>query len=233
MKKKWNLISLYFLSLSTNAATNFIDWDHFYLGINLGPMFENSILSAYQNSIVSPPYYNQTLHRGTFFIGGQIGKLYRYNRFLLTGFEVDVDSLNVSQNYNNSEEPQSPLYDQFKIKNQLLATFRLRLGFDIGWNYLPYFTVGPSINRMGLSYQNNFNDFYSSSTSKVGVAGGAGIDYHWTEQINFRCEYLYNYMAGAASINIPSIHSSRTDTNGSANATMNASFVRFGFNVMF
>jgi hypothetical protein len=106
-EKKWNLISLCFLSLSTNAATNFIDWDHFYLGINLGPMFENSILSAYQNSIVSQPYYNQTLHRGTFFIGGQVGKLYRYNRFLLTGFEVDVDSLNISQNYTNSEEPQS------------------------------------------------------------------------------------------------------------------------------
>jgi hypothetical protein len=33
------------------------------------------------------------------------------------------------------------------------------VGFDVGWNYLPYITVGPSINRMGLSYQNNFNDF--------------------------------------------------------------------------
>lgn len=233
--RKWIFITSFLISFIVKAGPVVTDWDHWYAGVNLGPMFQSSTITAYQKNLIPTSLnYNITVYPASFFIGGQIGRLLRVNNIWLAGLELDLNSLNIHYDYTYFEKRRHHIeeFDQFKIRNQFFGTLRMRLGFDIGWSYLPYLTVGPSYNNMYLSYNNERNNFYSNWQAQVGIAAGVGVEYHWLDRINFRCEYLFNHMSGTTTITLPSIDNIY-DSKGTASATNNASFVRFALNMLF
>jgi outer membrane immunogenic protein len=173
-----------------------------YTPVSGGSISSNNflaILDAGQNNI----------HNTGGIAGGQIGYLLQAGS-VIGGLEVGMDWMNAKGAASQTGTyvagtgvpagavGQTYTFNQSASSSWLLTVLG-RVGFDMGAWY-PYATAGVAV--ASLKYSNNFTDTVpaalgpGSSTfgvtqTKVGVAGGGGVEWRWDSHWSLRGEYLF------------------------------------------
>ena len=191
------------------SAPAYSNWTGFYVGLNGGYGFGKSSWTDATG-----------LTTGDFNVeGGMVGGTLGYNLQTgswVWGLEGDLDASWMKGS--NTTLCGTP---GCETKNSWLGTARGRIGYA-GWaNWLPYLTGGAAFgdikaNNAGLA---------SASTTKVGYALGAGVEYAFMGNWSTKLEYLYADLGKATCL---------AATCGSdTDITFKANIVRLGVNYRF
>jgi outer membrane immunogenic protein len=162
-------------------------WQGGYVGLYAG-----AILSEGSFSLV-----NTTPLRASAFVGGgTFGYNKQWSEQIVLGVEADFGYRGVVQAANTGWSYPS------STTAGVLGTFRGRVGYLIAPRWLTYATAG-------LAFGTNFiSDTFSTTappfvygrlssgpTLRPGWAAGAGFEYAWNDQISFKGEYVYTWLA--------------------------------------
>ncbi|ARN80154.1 outer membrane protein [Methylocystis bryophila] len=192
-------------------------WTGFYVGVNGGyggggNDFTSSDFSP--SGGVGVGTSNGTARTGGALVGGQIGYNYELSNQLVLGGEVDIDWADRASSSNSNSntaisggEFPSQLNiggDFHNVGLDWLGTARLRVGYDLGC-FLPYITGGVAFG--GLSSNNSTwatsastdggsisTGSASGSTTSVGWAAGAGLEFLISNTWSVKAEYLYTQL---------------------------------------
>ncbi|MBX9705402.1 MAG: outer membrane beta-barrel protein, partial [Gammaproteobacteria bacterium] len=93
----------------------------------------------------------------------------------------------------------------------------------------PYVTAGFSVANLGLTYQNEGGDYYSSNTSAPGWLVGTGMEWVYNKNWSVRAEYSYMYYRNAINMDIPRVYN-LMDPNGGAHAKLSSNNVTLSVN---
>lgn len=165
--------------------------------------------------------------------GMQLGYLYQFPNYLVTGVEANV-AFNTNQQDTLSCTCPDNLFvaDRFSLRNQLQSSIKARIGRAVNWNekiLLPYLTVGSSFANVGLTYRNEGGDDYSKNLTQAGWLLGAGIEWAFRQSWSLRAEYFYADYGNAIKLRIPSLYG-LMDTNGAARVKLNSNNIVVAFN---
>jgi outer membrane immunogenic protein len=146
------------------------NWNGGYAGFNLGYGFG-------QSNWDPAPVGGSPSPKG--FLGGiTLGYNYQSAGWVW-GLEADI-------NYSSMKGSADCLLGTCQIKNSWLATERLRFGYA-GWSgWLPYLTAGLAEGDVKLTTPSG-----AASSSKIGWAGGLGVEYLMGTNWTLKAEYLY------------------------------------------
>lgn len=160
----------------------------------------------------------------TFSSGIQAGYLYQFPNSIVAGIEANT-AFNTDQNDTmNCKSLFNPdVYDGFIFRNQTQTSIKGRLGWALNGNknILPYFTVGASFAHVGLTYQNEERDYYSTTTTQPGWLIGAGVEWAFMKHWSLRAEYYFADYGKIVSLGIPSVYG-LYDPNGNANVNLSS-----------
>jgi outer membrane immunogenic protein len=189
------------------SVVAYYNWTGFYVGINAGYGFGDSTWSLVSAASISPT---------GFLVGGTAGYNYQVGS-IVYGIEGDWDWANVKGSATCA------VVATCTTESTWLATFRGRIGYAFD-RWLPYFTAGgaygnvkatASIPILGLSV--------SSSSSQLGWAIGAGLEYAFLSNWSAKIEYLYVDLGSFNTGPSPLVN----------NVTFKESIVRAGLNYKF
>jgi outer membrane immunogenic protein len=238
-------------------------WTGFYIGGNAGYAWGHSDLDTVAGGPTFAPGYfastsfgpvdaagQGTLKPHSFVGGGQVGYNWQAGH-LVAGLEADYDyfHLNASRAVSAAYPccaPNSPFTMAQSLSTNWLFTARPRLGYAAD-NWLIYATGGVAVTD--LSTTQNFGDpvlssfgageSISVSSTKVGWAAGAGVEYGVTRNWSVRAEYLhvdFGSVSGTGAL-VPTaglIAQGNTASNPfSSSANLSADMVRLGANYRF
>lgn len=119
-----------------------------------------------------------------------------------------------------------------KGQDRLQSSIKGRLGRAIALNQsilVPYLTAGISFANVGLTYNNEGSDFYSTNIITPGWLLGAGIELGFSKNWSFQMEYSYINYGNAINMNIPSVYG-LTDPNGSAHVDLSSNSISVSIN---
>lgn len=207
-------------------------WTGFYVGAQGGFAFNDAQLKSQQLGFTSPnEACNTSADFSSFFPGIQGGYLYQFTNAMVAGVEANftindnqIKTLSCHSQFNPG------VYDSFEFRDQLQVSIKGRVGRDFNWyNHvlLPYLTAGVSLANLGLTYQNEGNDYYSNSKTQTGWLVGAGVEWAFMKQWSVRAEYFYVDYGNAIKVNIPSVYGLE-DPEGSGQVSLRASNVMVG-----
>jgi len=123
------------------------------------------------------------------------------------------------------------VYDQFQFKNQTQTSIKGQLGWVQDWNkhILPYLTAGASFANVGLTYQNEGGDYYSTTTTKPGWLIGVGVEWAFTKHWSLRSEYSFVDYGKAVNLEIPTVYG-LNDPNGNAKVNLKSNNIMVAIN---
>ena len=233
MRKSISVI-LVFLPQLANAAPEFEqDWTGHYIGGNIGAIFNQGSVQAHHIAFSS--WDGRCSQNGQFnsaFIGPQIGIQKQFESKAILGLEGDY-TYNFSQ-FGNAQcdcELDNSVYDKFSIRNRYQLALKARLGYAYRYRLQPFFAAGVSFADLGLSYTNEVNNNYAHTQIRPGYVLGAGVDWAYSPNWNFRLEYFYNQY-NAIDLNILNVYEI-TDTGGSGQLKLSSNNVRVAINYWF
>ncbi len=220
---------------NNNALDNSVNnWTGFYAGANGGFSFNNAKVKSQQLAFTNPnEACNTTSDYSTFSPGIQLGYLYKFSNAYVTGIEANA-TVNIDQKdrLGCTSEFNSAVYDRFTFRNQMQTSIKGRVGRDLNWNnntLLPYLTGGASFARVGLTYKNEGEDYYSNNNTQVGWLLGAGIEWAFQKQWSVRAEYYYLAYGKIISLKIPNLYGLE-DPNGKAHINLSSNNVVVALN---
>lgn len=227
-------MSLIEIAHANNHSSLLNDWTGFYAGADAGFVTNDIQLKSQQLGFTNPSETcNTSENFSTFSPGIQLGYLYQFSNSFVTGIEANV-AVNTHQQNTlscictfNSE-----VSDSFLFKNNMQSSVKARLGRGITWNnyhFLPYFTVGLSAANIGLTYQNEGGDYYSTNTTQTDWLIGAGIEWALAEHWSLRAEYSYVNYGNTLNLKLPTIYG-LDDPNGNAHINLSSNNVVVSIN---
>jgi outer membrane immunogenic protein len=230
---KFLMMSL-ILSITKIVYADNNQWTGLYAGVNAGYVFNSVQLKSQQLGFTNPDGTCDTnSNYSTFFPGLQLGYLYPYQNYFVSGMEINVtpyakqnDTLDCPCPHNMN------VSDRFTFKNRVQSAVKGRIGRAVNWNannLLPYLTVGASIASVGLAYQNEGGDYYSKNTTGVGWLIGAGIEWAFLSHWSLRAEYDYIDYGNSIQMKIPSVYE-LVDPNGQAKVKLNSNTLLISVN---
>jgi len=209
-------------------------WTGFYAGMDAGFAFNNVQLKSQQLGFTNPSETcNTSSDFSTFFPGIQLGYMYQFPNYFVSGIEADAtfntnqkDTLSCNSNFNHN------VYDRFTFKNRMQSSIKGRVGRAVNWNkkiLLPYLTAGASFVNVGLTYQNEGGDYYFKNTTQAGWLIGAGIEWAFGKNWSLRAEYGYIDYGNTIKLKIPSVYK-LVDPNGNARVDLSYNTVLIAIN---
>jgi opacity protein-like surface antigen len=227
------LMTVYGLVLSPSGWSEEAkyDWTGAYVGASIGVAWTGSHLSANSNNFSSgATSYSENIDATDADPGAQLGYLYQFDEHWVGGIEGDF-TYPASNSSKIHGADDCGCYDKFTVRNNVQGSLRLRGGYAFD-NIFPYITTGVSFGSLGLYYNNELNNAYSTSTTQTGWVLGGGVEYGVMENMSVRAEYLYTDYGSALNMNLPVIGSAY-DAAGSAHADMSVNVLRAAFNYRF
>lgn len=185
------------LGLSTTAsyaapdfASDFGDWNGFYIGADVGGGMANSTITDYQTYILMGAGGDLSQSGWGALAGGTIGLNKQFGHFVF-GLEGDMQWANLNADrtvYTGYNTVMNGDLDWF-------ATLRARAGLAEG-PVLAYVTGGIAIGSPNYKYgvfDNPPDPTWHASDSKtqVGLAAGAGVEYAFAKAWSAKLEYMY------------------------------------------
>lgn len=234
--KKFSVIAKSVVIAMSMIGITYADntWTGFYVGPNAGFAFNNAQLNAQHLAFSSATQsYSTSANFLSFFPGIQLGYMYQFANTLVVGGEA-----NATFNTNQEEVLKCTcifnpdVSDRFIFKNQMQMAIKGRVGRVYNWReniFLPYFTGGASFANVGLRYNNEGGDYYSTSTMQAGWLVGAGIEWAFKQHWSVRAEYNYIGYGNNLYLNIPSVYG-LIDPNGHARVDLSVSNVVVAIN---
>jgi outer membrane immunogenic protein len=194
--------------------------------VDAGIAFNDIQLKSQQLGFTNPSdKCNTSSNFSTFSPGLQLGYMHQFPNYFVSGVEANV-TFNTNQkntlSCNSNINPD--VYDRFIFRDQMQGSIKGRVGRAVNWNkniLLPYLTAGASFANLGLTYQNEGGDYYSTNTTQAGWLIGAGIEWAFRQHWSLRVEYYYVDYGNAINLKIPSVYG-LIDPNGSARVKLNA-----------
>lgn len=181
-------------------ATPIFSWTGFYVGLNAGGAFSNSIGVRDINN------YNQTnevtsVGRKTSFTGGaQVGYNMQFGNFVVGG-EADISALRADR---SARVASSPIDSFVETKARYLGTVRGRLGFAFD-RALIYATGGVAFSDVKTNYIDNCSTggcggglINAGKSQTTGFALGGGLEYAVTNNWSLKAEYLHAHFKGGS-----------------------------------
>jgi outer membrane immunogenic protein len=170
-------------------------WSGLYYGINAG--YNYNTLTVNDRDYFNGFGDNSTHSNGAV-LGGQVGYNWQTGA-LVYGVEADIDGLTTSKVDNNGENDNDPSpYGQIVSKLNALGTIRGRIGIAADPALL-YLTGGVAMAHVSDAYSdfdnNDENEAHWSTKGgvRVGVIGGAGVEWHAGSRQTWKVEgLLYN-----------------------------------------
>lgn len=214
--------------------TSFNSWTGLYAGVDTGFAFNNVQLKSHQLAFTYPSERcNTSSDFSTFFPGIQLGYMYQFPNYLVSGIEFNA-TFNANQNDTlKCRCPNNPnVSDRFSFRNQWQNSIKGRVGRTLNWNkniVLPYFTAGASAAHVGLTYQNEGDDYYSENVIKTGWLIGTGIEWAFKKNWSLRAEYSYADYGNTIKMRIPSLYG-LVDPNGNARLHLNTNNILIAIN---
>ncbi len=185
-------------------------WNGLYVGVNGGGGWGNS---EHDFSIgTSTGSYNTSGG----LVGGTLGANWQTGQFVL-GVETDLDWADIK----GSALCPNPAFT-CSTSDSWLGTTRARLGWAPG-SVLFYGTGGVAYGDIKAA----INAFPGASSTQVGWAAGAGVEWKFAPQWSVKAEYLYVDL-GSMSCNAPNCSFASNDS-----VKFNANIVRAGLNFKF
>ncbi|MFN7097366.1 MAG: outer membrane protein [Gammaproteobacteria bacterium] len=213
------------MSMIGTAYADNHNWTGFYAGANAGFGLNDVQLTSQQLGFTNPSdTCNMDSDFSTFSPGVQLGYLYQFSNSIVAGIESNT-TFNTNQNdtMNCHSLFNSNVYDGFTFKNQMQTSIKGRLGWAQHWNknFLPYVTAGASFAHVGLTYQNEGGDYYSTTTTSPGWLIGAGVEWAFMKHWSLRAEYYFADYGKVVNLEIPTIYG-LNDPNGNANVNLSS-----------
>lgn len=210
------------------------NWTGYYAGANAGFAFNDAQLKSQQLGFNSSSNTcNMNSDYSIFSSGVQLGYMYQFPNSYVSGIEANA-TINNNQNHtfscNSKFNPN--VYDRFTFRNQMQTSIKGRVGRPQDWNksiYLPYVTAGASLVNVGLSYENEGGNYYSTTTTQLGWLIGAGVEWAFMPHWSLRAEYSYVDYGKAIELNIPTIYG-LNDPNGSAKVDLSSNNIVVAIN---
>ena len=150
------------------------NWTGFYVGVNGGVGFGRSTWSGATGS--------SGFNTSGGLVGGTIGYNYQMGHTVV-GLEGDLDWSNI-----RGSTTALPCTTSCETRNSWLGTARGRIGYAFD-RFMPYVTGGLAVGDV-TGYHVTKNTGTSSST-EVGWAAGAGVEYAFAADWSASLEYLY------------------------------------------
>lgn len=216
----------------TYANTN--TWTGFYAGVEAGLAFNNAELESQQLGFTSPSETcNTSSNYSSFFPGVHLGYMYQFPNDVVSSIEANA-TINTHQTEKLSCHSQfnPDVYDRFTFRNQMQTSIKARIGHLLDGNksaFLPYLTAGASFANLGLTYENEGGDYYSSTTTQLGWLIGGGVEWAFMEHWSLRAEYYYVDYGNAINLNIPSVYGLE-DPNGNGHVDLSSNNVVVAIN---
>lgn len=199
-----------------DADAPYAHWGGIYLGLNGGFGLGSS---QWTNGLMATNVFNTD----GFLLGGTVGFNYPVSAVLF-GVEADLDWSTLNGSAGNCAVNAGGAAAACETKNNLLGTMRGRVGYAFD-RTLIYVTGGAAFGDMqtGLNPPATFD-----STTKVGWAAGAGLEYAFSESVSAKAEYLFVNLGTASCTSVVNCGSA-----AGASVTLTESLVRGGFNYRF
>ena len=151
---------------SASAGDLMHDWHGWYAGGHIG--------GTWGEFDFNPLAVSAKGRGGNVMGGGQLGYNWESGRWLL-GVEADISAIDV--------RAKSPFA---RFEEDWMSTIRGRIGLKHD-GFVPFISAGIGITDAGTT----ITGFGSRSGTRVGFAGGVGIDVPWSDRWSWRIEYLY------------------------------------------
>jgi outer membrane immunogenic protein len=168
------------------SVVSYYNWTGFYAGVNAGYGFGTATASALPGVDIKP--------KG-FLAGGTLGYNWQSGA-IVYGIEADLDWSNVKG------DAVCGVAVTCQVSNPWLATFRGRVGYAMD-RWLPYITAGGAYGKVKATETVAGVDT-SASSSKLGWAFGAGLEYafmgNWTAKLEYLHVDLGSFDAGPAPV---------------------------------
>lgn len=221
------------MSMVGMAYANNNNWTGFYAGVDASLAFNDAQLTSQQLGFTSPSETcNMNSDFLTFSPGIQLGYMYQFSNAIVSGLEVNT-TFNTDPNHTLScnSEFNPNVYDRFTFRDHMQTSIKGRLGWAQHWNQniLPYFTAGASFANVGLTYQNEGGDYYSTSTFKPGWLIGAGVEWAFAKHWSLRTEYNFVDYGKVINLGIPTVYG-LNDPNGNGNVNLRSNNIAMSIN---
>ncbi len=229
MKK---IVVMLAMSLMNVAYADNLPLTGYYAGVNTGVAFNDATVTAQQLGFTNASNTcNKNAGYSNALSGVQLGYLYQFSNAIISGVEINttVNSEQKHTEYCNSVF-NAGVYDGFTLKNQWQTSVKGRVGREETWQnniFLPYLTAGVSMAKMGLSYQNEGGNYYSTDAAYAGWLIGAGLEWAITQHWSLRAEYTYIDYGKAIKLNIPTVYG-LNDPNGNADVNLSTNTIALG-----
>ncbi len=216
----------------THADNN--NWTGFYVGADAGFVFNDAQLTSQQLGFTSPSETcDMSSNFSTFSPGIQLGYIYQFPNSFVSGIEANAAfNANQKHEFNCNSEFNPDVHDRLTFRNQMQTSVKGRVGRALDWNksiLLPYLTAGASFANVGLTYQNEGGDYYSTNTTQSGWLIGAGIEWAFIQHWSLRAEYYYVDYGNAINLKIPSVYGLE-DPNGNGHIDLSSNNVVVALN---
>lgn len=205
-------------------------WMGVYGGFNMGGVFNNADLNSNHFGLTGPTgTYKANSNFSSFFPGVQLGYSRQFESKVVLGVEGDFTyNVNQSDQVNSSCSVNPGVVDSYTIKNRLQGAIHGRIGYSIKPHVLPFISAGGSFADLGMAYNNEVGDSYSTNTTQSGWLVGGGLEWRFKQNWSMRAEYYYiDY--SSMNMSIPNIYG-LYDSTGSAHVNLSANNVRFAIN---
>lgn len=222
-------------------ANNFIhhsslinNWTGFNAGVNGGLVFNNTQLNSQQIGFTSlSEHCNTSSDFSTYFRGIQLGYTYQFPNSFVSGIDANITFNTNQKNTLGCKCLNNPtVSDLFSFRNQKQSSIKGRVGQALNWNknlVLPYFTAGASFAKVGLTYKNEENDYYSKNTTQAGWLIGTGIEWAFQKNWSLCAEYNFLDYGNIIKLKIPRLYG-LIDPNGNAQVALRANTVAIAIN---
>lgn len=121
--------------------------------------------------------------------------------------------------------------DSFIFTSEIQSTSRVRIGYAVLDNLLPYFAAGLNVGKLALSYSNEIGDNYATDDLKMGILLGAGLEWKMTNGWSLRGQYHFTINHNV-NLMLPTIYGV-TDPEGAAHAGSYANSIELGSSYWF
>jgi outer membrane immunogenic protein len=199
-----------------DADAPYTHWGGVYLGLNGGFGLGSS---QWTQGFMATNIFNTD----GFLLGGTVGFNYPVSTVLF-GVEADLDWSTLNGSAGNCAVNGAGAVAACETKNNVLGTARGRMGYTFD-RMLVFVTGGAAFGdvQTGLNPPATFD-----STTRVGWAAGAGLEYAFSGSLSAKAEYLYVDLGTA-----PCTSASNCGSAAGASVTLTESLVRGGFNYRF
>lgn len=218
---------------STAYASSLPTWTGLYAGPQIGGIFNKADLTSKQLGFVDPSATcNDTARFSSVYPGAQIGYAHEFNSRMVLGIEGDFTyNLHKTGTVTCPCLPDPSIADRFTVKNRLQGSLRGRIGYALNNHLLPFILAGGSLANLGLTYNNEGGDHYSTRTTKSGWLAGLGLEWPIAPAWSIRAEYFYTDYHHF-SMKLPTVYG-LSDPTGKARVKLYTNNVRLALNYWF